>query len=210
MKKNTTTALSKDEVGALKRLRETLAGEIGDAWCSLQSSLEQIRRRYYYTLGEKLIQLRMTFKSDKEFGQFCNANLPGKMRRESRLEYMNYREKLGKIEPAQLEENLPPLRHVTRPNGKAQDFNRPRDQYRKIVDEEVDEDEASRFEVPRTKKEQENELVLDLAEKIINAGFRVLSVKLHPDKGGSNDVMRRLGAAKELLLDTLQRAELMM
>jgi len=53
--------------------------------------------------------------------------------------------------------------------------------------------------------------VLDLAAKIVNAGFKVLAVKLHPDKqGGSHDAMRRLNAAKKLLTDGLTRSEIMM
>jgi hypothetical protein len=55
--------------------------------------------------------------------------------------------------------------------------------------------------------ENEAEMVHELASKIINTGFRILSVKMHPDKdGGSNHSMRRLNAAKKLLQDALIRA----
>jgi hypothetical protein len=63
-------------------------------------------------------------------------------------------------------------------------------QYRRIVDHEVEEPES--FHVPSTKREQENELILDLAEKIINAGFRVLKaagIRLLTAKGIRNDPM---------------------
>jgi hypothetical protein len=43
-----------------------------------------------------------------------------------------------------------------------------------IVDEEANDPE--RFVIPPTKREIENELIVDLANKIISARFRVLSV----------------------------------
>jgi hypothetical protein len=200
--------LVKDEKGRLMQLREILVEEIDSAWMNLQSSFEQLRRQHYHRLGELFIQLRLTFqkdkKGDREFGAFCKKHWP-KIKDTARKEYIAYRKGLGPVTSASREADLPPLRHVTAPN--VSQTNRPGDQYRRIVDHEVKEPES--FHVPSTKREQENELILDLAEKIINAGFRVLSVKLHPDKdGGSNEAQRRLNAAKKLLQDALAREEL--
>ena len=203
-----TTTLVKDEKGQLMRMRDQLVEEIESAWASLQLSLDQLRRRHYHRLGELLIQLRMTFaegkQGDREFGAFCEKHGP-KIRKNARNEYMEYRRALGPVLATSREVDLPPLRHITQPH--VSQVNRPSDQYRRIVDHEVDEPET--FSVPRTKREQENELILDLAEKIINAGFKTLAVKLHPDRdGGSNEAMRRLNAAKKLLQDALLREEL--
>jgi hypothetical protein len=71
--------------------------------------------------------------------------------------------------------------------------------------------EPAQFEVPRSAREIENELIAELAGKIISAGFRVLSVKMHPDKqGGSNEAQRRLNSAKALLQESLTRQTLRM
>jgi hypothetical protein len=203
--------LATDEIGKLKRLREHLAEEIGEAYAALYASMEQIRRRHYYRLGELFIRLRLTFGKNKEgesqFAAFCRKRFPA-IKQPAQSEYMTYRKKLGgkvtaiaaAITSSSMPDHLPPLRRVTEPH--VSDVNRPRDQYRRIVDEEVE--EPTRFEV---KHENETALVRELAEKIISAGFRVLSVKMHPDKdGGSNLGMRRLNQAKKLLQDALIRA----
>jgi hypothetical protein len=206
-----TKTLATDEIGKLKRLREHLAEEIGEAYAALYASMEQIRRRHYYRLGELFIRLRMTFNKghngDREFAAFCRKKFPA-IKQPAQSEYMTYRKKLGgKVSSSiaaaihrAIPDHLPPLRRVTEPH--VNDVNRPRDQYRRIVDDEVE--EPTRFEV---KHENETAMVRELAEKIISAGFRVLSVKMHPDKdGGSNLGMRRLNQAKKLLQDALIRA----
>ena len=45
----------------------------------------------------------------------------------------------------------------------------------------------------------EIELHRKLAEDLINAGFRVLATKLHPDRGGSHDAMKRLTLVRDEL-----------
>jgi hypothetical protein len=204
------TTLAKDEKGNLTRLRDQLMEEIEEAYMGLQVSFEQLRRRHYHKVGELLIQLRMTFekggRGDREFTAYCEKHGPN-IKKAARCEYMEYRRKLGPVTSSSREDDLPPLRKITSPHSHRRDTNRPADQYRRIVDDEVG--EPDRFEIPRTKKEVESDLILDLAEKIINAGFKTLAVKLHPDKdGGSNEAMRRLNAAKKLLEDALFREEL--
>jgi len=202
--------LVKDEKGELMRVRDEIVSEIESAWAGLQTSMEQMRRRHYHRLGELFIQLRMTFEKgrigDLHFQAFCNNHGP-RIEKSSRQEYMLYRKKLGPVTSRSADRDLPPLRRVTAPRHHATDTNRPRDQYRRIVDDEVEKPES--FSIPRTKREIENDLILDLAEKIISAGFRVLSVKMHPDKdGGSNEAQKRLSAAKRLLENALQRESL--
>jgi len=197
-------ALSVDKAGDLQRTREAIVEEIQEANAKRYSSMEQLRRVHYHKLGELFIQLRLTFdKGDnggKEFARFCDKTFPS-IRRSQRLEYITYRKSL-KRPTTTAGTKLPTLRSVTAPH--VVDVNRPRDRYRQIVDDEVK--EVKPFEVKRQPVKEENELVLELADRIINTGFRVLSVKLHPDKdGGSNDAMRRLNKAKKLLSDALLR-----
>ena len=197
--------LARDEQGELMRTREHLVEEIDGAWANLYSSMEQIRRRHYYKLGELLIQLRTTFpkghKGDRQFSAFCGEKFPA-ITQPRRSEYVEYRKKMGgKVGSisGEIHRDLPPLRRITKPK---EDINRPRDRYRQIVDDEVE--EPTRFE---REMENEAEMVHELASKIISTGFRILSVKMHPDKnGGSNPGMRRLNTAKKLLQDALIRA----
>ena len=43
------------------------------------------------------------------------------------------------------------------------------------------------------------EFVADLANKIIDIGYKTLAVSLHPDKGGQAHMMEKLNAARKLL-----------
>lgn len=48
--------------------------------------------------------------------------------------------------------------------------------------------------------EEANETI---AEKIVNAGYRALATKCHPDAGGDPEAFRRLTASKEVLKELL-------
>jgi hypothetical protein len=194
-----TKTLTTDEKGKLAALREHLAAEIGAAWAGLYSSMEQLKRRHYYKLGELFIKLRTTFgrgsKGEADFVAFCRNRFHA-IKDAQRIEYTRYRKKLGgKLRGASITD-LPPLRVTASPHLHETGLAGARS-YKRIVDEEID--EPTRFE---RELENENEMVRELAFKIINTGFRVLSVKMHPDKdGGSNVGMRRLNQAKKLLQD---------
>src|SRR6516164_359460 len=46
---------------------------------------------------------------------------------------------------------------------------------------------------------KENAAMRTLSVQIIDAGYRVMAMKLHPDHGGSNEAMRRLNAVRNAL-----------
>jgi hypothetical protein len=205
------TKLTIDKAGQLARIREQLVAKIDDAWAKFRTSIEQVQRRHYNILGDLFLQLRKTFKADTEFGQYCKKHWPN-IHPRSRSEYMAYCKRVGRlVGTAVPTRKLPPLRKTTYPNYVEPGLAGVRS-YKRIVDDEMRDgikEAAARFEIPRTQREQENELVTELATKIINAGFRVLSVKMHPDKdGGSNEAQRRLNAAKKLLEKALKREAL--
>jgi hypothetical protein len=161
-------------------------------------------------MGEKFMELRKTFAKDKaggnEFVAFCRKHWP-KISEAQREYWTAYRKRLGPRSQSQ-DSDLPPLRDP-KERRRWKKVERKKSTYRKIVDEEMGEPEQ--FEIPRSAREIENELVAELAGKIISAGFRVLSVKMHPDKqGGSNEAQRRLNGAKTLLQDALTRQTLRM
>jgi hypothetical protein len=49
----------------------------------------------------------------------------------------------------------------------------------------------------RQTRDDEVKLHRDLAEELIDAGYRALATKLHPDRGGSKDAMARLNRVRD-------------
>ena len=201
-----------DKAGELSRMREQIAERIEGDWSKLQkreTKMAQACRRIKVDLGEEFLHLRDTYgeKDRKGFVAYCRKRFPA-IGEQKRNLYISYRLKLGPVEKLDLTLPLPAVEKVVQPLSykRKQKKQRKQFEYGRIVDEEVD---PADYEGPITKREAENELVFELAEKIISAGFRVLSVKLHPDRdGGSNEAQKRLSAAKKLLEDALAREEL--
>jgi hypothetical protein len=203
-----TKQITKDEKGELLRLRQAIEDEIQEARAKLHMSMEQVRRAHYRRLGELFIQLRMTFpkgeKGDREFVTYCRDRFPG-IKDAQRDEYITYRKRLKGGQTSRAV-HLPPLRKVTFPHQAQSHIKneRAKSQYSRIVDEEIG--EVKPFDRGKLPERAENELVYELAEKILITGFKVLAVKLHPDKdGGSNEAMRRLNKARKLLESALIR-----
>jgi hypothetical protein len=139
--------------------------------------------------------LEQTFNSKGEYVAYSRKRFK-RISEVQRNEYRRYFKKIGGRlgKDAAAPKKLKPLTHVTR---ESRPVDR-REQYKHIVDEVTT--NQARFEVDRQKRDDEQGLIRDLATKIISAGYRVLSVKMHPDKnGGSDDAQRRLNAARKLL-----------
>jgi hypothetical protein len=210
-----TTALATDEKGELTRQRERIAEDIEGAWANMQTSVDQLKRRHYYKLGELFIKLRMTYDKGKQgeiaFVAFCRKRFPA-IKDPQRIEYTVYRAKIGggniRLETStDVSRNLPPLRRITKPHDNARKvgIERVHAEYGRSVETTLD---PELFSIPRGEREVESELVVELAEKIITAGFRVLSTRMHPDNGGSNQAQQRLGEARRMLQRALERESL--
>jgi hypothetical protein len=50
---------------------------------------------------------------------------------------------------------------------------------------------------------KERKLIHDLAEQLIDIGYKVLASQLHPDKGGSPEAMARLNKVRQLLKEAI-------
>lgn len=50
---------------------------------------------------------------------------------------------------------------------------------------------------------KERKLIHDLAEQLIDIGYKVLASQLHPDKGGSPEAMARLNKVRQLLKESI-------
>lgn len=55
----------------------------------------------------------------------------------------------------------------------------------------------------RQDKEREARLMRTLSHQLIDIGYRVLSAKLHPDKGGSAEAMVRLNKVRKILKEAM-------
>ena len=56
----------------------------------------------------------------------------------------------------------------------------------------------------RQARDQEVDLHRELAQDLIDAGYRALATKLHPDRGGSKDAMARLNRVRDELKQIAQ------
>lgn len=54
------------------------------------------------------------------------------------------------------------------------------------------------------RRQQVEEAELPLVERIVAIGFRELSKSIHPDKGGSQEEMQKLGASRDLLREAIR------
>jgi hypothetical protein len=63
-------------------------------------------------------------------------------------------------------------------------------------------EEARRVDAERLSRQQERDAERKLALRLIDIGFKVLSKELHPDKGGSRDVMARLNRVRARLKES--------
>jgi hypothetical protein len=57
--------------------------------------------------------------------------------------------------------------------------------------------DTDRLAQERQSREEEMRLHREIAEELIDVGYRALATRLHPDKGGSKDAMRRLNRVRE-------------
>jgi hypothetical protein len=72
----------------------------------------------------------------------------------------------------------------------------------RILADRVDFDRLAR---ERQSRDKEDRLVRQLAHQVIDIGYRVLSTKLHPDKGGSQEAMSRLNRVRTQLRDAIAK-----
>lgn len=55
---------------------------------------------------------------------------------------------------------------------------------------------------------KEEKLLRKLALELVDAGYRNLSVKYHPDKGGNSEIMRRLSSVRKTIKQAVERKEI--
>jgi hypothetical protein len=53
------------------------------------------------------------------------------------------------------------------------------------------------------RRREKESLIREMAEQLIDAGYRVMAKKAHPDNGGSTEKMENLSDAREFLKDAI-------
>lgn len=67
------------------------------------------------------------------------------------------------------------------------------------VKHEVDDVDVEAMNAEIAARDAEDKLEAELALSLISIGYKALAVKLHPDKGGSDEAMRRLNKVRDAL-----------
>lgn len=73
-------------------------------------------------------------------------------------------------------------------------------QFRRVLRDVARDD----FVQERQARDQEVQLHRELAEELVDIGYRALATRLHPDRGGSRDAMVRLNRVRDELKQTAQ------
>jgi len=73
-------------------------------------------------------------------------------------------------------------------------------QFRRVLRDVARDD----FVIERQARDDEVKLHRDLAEELVDIGYRALATRLHPDRGGSKDAMMRLNRVRDELKSIVQ------
>jgi hypothetical protein len=185
-------ATSQDTARAVGRPLAVLVPLIKKDFALGQDAAEEAAMPYYKAAGEKLIEARSQ-QSASDFWLWVKHHF-GRSESQCKL-YMKLAQatisgKLGSAAPGSL--NAFQRDHLGR--------QRPTHVYPQPWHEPIKETlsrvNVERHEQTPAKKSDERALQRALAIQLIDIGFKALSTKLHPDRGGSKEAMQRLNAVK--------------
>jgi hypothetical protein len=144
---------------------------------------------HYRRAGEMLLEAREQVAAFK-WGKWLSKNFA--MHRDTALNYMKLAQRIAE-DPSIAERVRQSARSIYRPNIKPTHH-----QWQPVFEatKQVDVDE---FKEVRQAREEEVQLHRDLALELIDIGFKALATRLHPDRGGSKDAMRRLNRVRDEL-----------
>ncbi len=159
----------------------------------IQDELQQgntAGRMHYTRAGEMLMEAREQVPRGS-WGRWLNDNF--ELSRSTAYSYMQWAEALSRPS-TQTPSSLNELRGGT-DRRREERGSTQQQAFRKMM-RDMPRDE---FAKERQAREDEVQLHRDLAEELIDAGYRALATKLHPDRGGSKDAMRRLNVVRDEL-----------
>lgn len=94
------------------------------------------------------------------------------------------------------------IRHMTGQRDREREHRQSKQQqdFRRVLRDVARDD----FIQERQARDDEIKLHRELAEELIDIGYRALATRLHPDRGGSKDAMARLNRVRDELKNTAQ------
>jgi len=145
---------------------------------------------HYRRAGEMLLEARDQVAAFK-WGKWLTKNFT--LDRSTAYRYMALARRLEEDPDLVADGDKQSMHRLTRPNEAAA-----RAHWRPVIDatKKIDVDE---FAEARQTRSEEMQLHRDLALELIELGYRALATRLHPDRGGSKDAMRRLNRVRDEL-----------
>lgn len=144
---------------------------------------------HYLRAGEMLLEARDQVAPFK-WGKWLTKNFA--LSRQTAYDYMKLAERV-RDEPDLVKRAGQSIRAIAHPERKPE-----RLQWRPVITatKHVDVDT---FRESRQARADEVQLHRDLALELIDIGYKALATRLHPDRGGSKDAMRRLNRVRDEL-----------
>lgn len=147
---------------------------------------------HYRRAGEMLLEAREQVAPFK-WGKWLTKNF--ELSRSTAGYYMRLAERIRQ-EPDLVDHHggqPPSLRSLTRPETPPANVH-----WRPVIDATKKIDVEAFRETPQARTD-EIDLHRELAAELIDIGYRALATRLHPDRGGSRDAMRRLNRVRDEL-----------
>lgn len=144
---------------------------------------------HYREAGEMLLEAREQVPAFK-WGKWLSKNF--ELSRQTAYHYMKVAER-AREDPDVVNRGLHTMDSIARPHRRATEA-----RWRPVVEatKKVDVDE---FAEAKQARADEMQLHRNLALELIDIGFKALATRLHPDRGGSRDAMRRLNRVRDEL-----------
>lgn len=165
---------------------------IHEQYASMKAAAEDAAKPYYERLGELLLEAKAQLTST-EFADWVRRNF--EFGRGAADEYMTYVRRLPEFETSGGRPRT--LTEVTRPHRDIE--SEPSTVQRRHVTKIVQKINVDRLSQERQAREKELRLMRQLANQLIDIGYKVLATKLHPDHGGSREAMSRLNEVRRRL-----------
>lgn len=159
----------------------------------IQSELSAGNRaglEHYRLAGDMLLEAREQVATFK-WGQWLSKNFELSSRTASN--YMLLARRLAEDPDLRQRAAEPSIRSIVTPNA------RPLHAHWQPVFEATKKIDVDEFAEVRQARVEEMQLHRDLALELIDIGFKALATRLHPDRGGSKDAMRRLNRVRDEL-----------
>jgi hypothetical protein len=164
----------------------------------IQSELQQgntAGREHYRRAGEMLLEAR---EQCSNFGRWLKDNFD--LSRATAYAYMRW----AQLSSGPRQGGPTSLQEMTGATERRREERQSKQQqaFRRILrDVDVARDD---FVKERQAREEEVRLHRELAEQLVDAGYRALATRLHPDRGGSKDAMMRLNRVRDELKQIAQ------